>query len=326
MRPTVDPDTSPIGPTRTEWVEHRATAGTTGALSWGAGSAPNGLARDLRPDELKGIAFTSETLDNDLVIIGVPEAVLYVSSSTMPVATCVVRLSEVDGANGVSSLVATGVMSLTHRGGDTDPTPLPPRPTEVRIPLRTSGYRFTTGNQIRLTILTSYWPVLWPSPVGGHLQVHHGNVNPSRLVLPLLAYDVLGAEVPAFRTDPVVMRQVGTSEEDEPEWRIEEDVLRGTVTVTIFEGGASTQEDGSRLYSSERLVLTASDPDPAHASLDSDVVYRWSGFGSEADIRATGRIASDAEAFDVSVALDVRLDGEPFFARTWQERIPRRLV
>jgi hypothetical protein len=122
------------------------------------------------------------------------------------------------------------------------------------------------------------------------------------------------------------MRAVGGSEEDEPEWRIEQDVLHGTVSVTIFEGGASTQEDGSRLYSSERLVLTASDPDPATASLDSDVVYRWTGFGSEADIRATGRIASDAEAFDVSVALDVRLDGEPFFAREWQERIPRRLV
>ena len=37
-------------------------------------------------------------------------------------------------------------------------------------------------------------------------------------------------------------------------------------------------------------------------------------------------IASDAEAFDVEVALDVRLDGEPFFAREWRERIPRRLV
>ncbi len=44
------------------------------------------------------------------------------------------------------------------------------------------------------------------------------------------------------------------------------------------------------------------------------------------DIRAAGGIASDAEAFDVRVELDVRLDGEPFFARDWRERIPRRLV
>jgi hypothetical protein len=122
------------------------------------------------------------------------------------------------------------------------------------------------------------------------------------------------------------MREVGTYEGDEPEWRIEEDVLRGTVAVTIADGGGSTQEDGSRLYSSERLVLTASDPDPAYASLESDVIYRWSGFGSEADIRARGTITSDEGAFDVCVDLAVMLDGEPFFNREWHERIPRTLV
>ena len=201
------------------------------------------------------------------------------------------------------------------------------RPREVRIPLRTTGYRFSPGHRIRLTVLTSYWPVLWPSPFEGELRLHRGGPEASRLVLPVLGAAAVDLPVPAFRTEPVAMREVGGSEEDEPEWRIEEDVLHGTVSVTIFEGGASTQEDGSRLYSSERLVLTASDPDPARASLDSDVVYRWSGLrGRRADIRATGRIVSDAEAFDVSVALDVRLDGEPFFAREWQERIPRRLV
>ena len=73
-------------------------------------------------------------------------------------------------------------------------------------------------------------------------------------------------------------------------------------------------------------MLTASDADPAHARLESDIVYRWSGFGAEADISARGLIASDEGAFDVTVALDVRLDGEPFFSRTWTERIPRNLV
>jgi putative CocE/NonD family hydrolase len=306
-------------------VAHRATVGTSGALSWGAGSAPNGLARDLRPDEVRGLVYTSEPLDAPLSICGVPEAVLSVSAS-MPVATAVVRLSEVDAMTGVSSLVATGVLNLTHRDSDSDPSPVPDAPVEVRVPLRTSGYRFTAGNLIRLTVLTSYWPVLWPSPFPGELRVHLGGASPSRLELPVLPDAVVDASVPAFRADPSPMREVGTSEEDEPEWRIEEDVLHGTVTVTIFEGGASTQEDGSWLYSSERLVLTASDPDPAHATLESDVVYRWSGFGAEADIRARGRIASDAEAFDVGVSLDVRLDGEAFFAREWQQRIPRRLV
>ncbi|MEI7742620.1 MAG: CocE/NonD family hydrolase [Chloroflexota bacterium] len=307
-------------------LPHRATAGTSGSLSWGAGWPPNGLARDLRPDEVHGLVFTTEPLGEPLAVMGVPEAVLYLWAS-MPVATGVVRLSEV-APDGTSSLVAQGALNLTHRRSDVAPEPMPGRrtPEEIRIPLRTSGYRFTAGNRIRLTVLTSCWPILWPSPFPGHLGLLYGWLTPSRLVLPMLPSRAATLPVPPFRTEPVVLREVGSSREDPPEWRIEEDVLRGTVSVTIFEGGESTQEDGSRLYSSERLVLRVSDADPAHAHLDSDVVYRLDGDGFAVDIRATGVIASDETAFDVSVGLDVRLDGEPFFARTWEERIPRRLV
>ena len=308
-------------------LPHRATVGTSGALSWGAGWHPNGLARDLRPDELRGLTYTSEPLGEPLAVIGVPEAVLHLTA-TMPIATCVVRLSEVS-PSGVSSLVATGVLNLTHRLSDTDPSPMPTRglaTEEVRVPLRTTGYRFSPGQRIRLTVLTSSWPALWPSPLRGELRVHRGPAAPSRLILPVLPDDAATLPVPPLRTEPVVLRDVGTCEEDAPEWRIEEDVIRGTVAVTIFEGGGSTQEDGSSVYASERLVLTASDSDPARARLESDVVYRWSGSGAQADIRARGTIASDEGAFDVRVALDVRLDGEPFFAREWHERVPRTLV
>ena len=306
-------------------VAHRATVGTAGPLSWGAGWHPNGLARDLRPDELRGLAWTSEALEAPLSIVGFPEAVLHVSA-TMPVATCVVRLSEVS-PGGVSSLVASGVLNLTHRRSDTDPEPMEPgRVEEVRIPLRATGYRFSPGHRIRLTVLTSYWPVVWPSPFPGELRIHHGGPTPSRLELPVLPDDVPTLDPPAFRHDPAGLREVGASEDDPPAWRIEEDVIAGTVAVTIAEGGASLLEDGSRLYTAERLVLTAADADPAHARLDSDVVYTWTAPGLDADIRATGTIASDEDAFDVAVRLDVRLDGAPFFARDWQERIPRRLA
>ncbi|MCJ7709553.1 MAG: CocE/NonD family hydrolase, partial [Chloroflexi bacterium] len=174
-------DNDPPADAGARTIHHRATAGTSGALSWGAGWHPNGLARDLRPDELRGLTYTTPPLGEGISVIGIPEVILHVSAS-MPVATCVVRLSEVSPA-GVSSLVATGVLNLTHRRSDTDPEPMPvehagpaggERSEEVRIPLRATGYRFTPGHRIRLTVLTSYWPVLWPSPLPGDLRVHHG--------------------------------------------------------------------------------------------------------------------------------------------------------
>ena len=145
-------------------------------------------------------------------------------------------------------------------------------------------------------------------------------------MLPVLPSATATPEPTLFKLTPAGLREVGVSDEEPAVWRIEEDVINGTVAVTIGEGGASILEDGSRVYASERLVLTASDADPAHARLDTVVAYRWTGPGFDVDIRANGEIASDETAFDVRVDLDVRLDDEPFFAREWSERIPRRLV
>ena len=48
------------------------TVGTRPALSWGAGGPPNGLARDLRPDEALGPTYTTAPLDEPSTILGVP--------------------------------------------------------------------------------------------------------------------------------------------------------------------------------------------------------------------------------------------------------------
>ena len=96
--------------------------------------------------------------------------------------------------------------------------------------------------------------------------------------------------------------------------------------MTIHDGGEDVLEDGRRLYAAETLRLTASDKDPASARLEADVVYRWHEIAHEIEIRARSLQTSDAEAFDLSVDLEVDLDGERLFERAWRERIPRHLV
>ena len=72
--------------------------------------------------------------------------------------------------------------------------------------------------------------------------------------------------------------------------------------------------------------MTASDGDPARATLKADVIYRWREHDFETEIRARSLQTSDAAAFDLAVELEVDVDGEPFFRRTWRESIERRLV
>jgi uncharacterized protein len=312
------------GPVAAVSLRHRATLGTRGSLSWGAGSAPNGLARDLRPDETLVPTFTSEPLDEPLDILGRPVAILD-WTSPVQVASAVVRLSDV-AADGTPIQVTAGVLNLTHRDSHTDPRPLEPgHRYRVRVAMRSCGYRFLAGHRIRLSVATAGWPVIWPSPLPAVHELHVGGESGSSLVLPTVP-GFGSAPVQAFKTSPPRLDEVGGGSDDDPEWRVIDDVLAGTVTVSIFEGGRTDTLDGTSLYSSERHALTASDDDPARARMASAIVYRLVQDGREIGVEADGEMTSTAGEFRLSGELRVRLDGQPFFERRWDETIPRRLV
>jgi uncharacterized protein len=306
---------------------HRATVGTRSALSWGAGSAPNGLGRDLRPQESLGATYTTALLPEAVEILGFPVTVVNVAVSA-PIATVVAWLSDV-APDGTSAQVSAGVLNLSHRDSDTNPTPLQPgQAYEIRVPLRAAGYRFKLGHRIRLSLTSNYWPVFWPSPLPCDLTLLRGGDTASRLILPVIP--PAGGEgdiaVPAFKTSPAGVAEVGGGSEEPPVWRIVDDVIAGTVVVEVREGGTTVLPDGRELYAGEQLTMTASDADPAHASLETRVVYRWREHDFATEIVAEGTIASDAEAFLVDLDLRVTVDGADFFGRTWHELIPRDLV
>ncbi len=330
------------GPAGIDEFRHRPTTGTRGPLSWGAGGAPNGLARDLRRDEDAGPTYKSEPLIEPLEILGVPEIVVHIEVDA-PVATLSVRLSDV-APDGTVALVSAGVLNLTHRRSHTDPEPMRTGVVEeVRVPLRTTGYRWRPGHRVRVALASSLWPVLWPSPHPATFRVHRGPATPSRLDLPVVppAGGPGDAPVPAFRTEPPGLDWPvaepldgrGPAVADPPIWRIDEDVIDGSVTVHVHDGGEAIVPDGRRLYAAETLRMTAWDADPARAELHADVVYRWQereasrgGELTHIEIRATSRQTSTATDFDLTVRLEVDVDGTRFFERDWTERIPRHLV
>ncbi|MEO8208442.1 MAG: CocE/NonD family hydrolase [Chloroflexota bacterium] len=321
-------DAQPATAWGAETFAHRATVGTSGGLSWGAGSAPNGLARDIRRDEVGLPVFISRPLDEPLAVLGPAVATLEVSSS-MTVATLVVRLSDV-APDGTSSQVSMGILNLTHRNGHTKPEPMVPgRPELVRVALRSAGYRFAAGHRIGLSVGSSLWPVIWPSPESGSLTIHQGpsalDRGGSRLELPLAPADD-DAEVPSFLTTLPDLDEVGGGRDDSPRWQVTEDVLAGTTTVSTHDGGETVLEDGGRLYSAESHDLAASDQAPAVANMTSAVRYVLERDGHRVEVDVDATTSSDAGAFRMVMDLRVRLDGDAFFDRGLDERIPRRLV
>ena len=93
-----------------------------------------------------------------------PEVVLHLAVSA-PVATAVVRLADV-APDGTSAQVSAGILNLTHRrlARAARSRSSPGRVEEIRVPLRPAGYRFLAGHRIRVSVASSAWPVIWPSP------------------------------------------------------------------------------------------------------------------------------------------------------------------
>ena len=318
-------DRPPLEPSF-EQFRHRATVGTRAGLSWGAGGQPNGVARDLRPDDALVPTFTSEPLAADLDIAGVASIVL-AWESPVPVATAVVRLQDV-APDGTPFQVSAGILNLTHRESHATPKPLDAGAVATfRIEMRSTAHRFRAGHRIRLSVASSMWPVVWPSPFAAEYRLHLGGAGESRLVLPVLPAGRHSAEVPPFKTTPAGLRVVGSYRGDPPTWQVIEDVIDGSVTVVTSEFGESTLPDGrSTLYTGERLEMTARDADPAHARMHNEVVYRLREDGSEILIEANGTTRTTETDFHMNVGLRVTLDGALFFERGWLETIPRDLV
>ncbi len=119
---------------------HRPTVGTRAALSWGAGGPPNGLARDLRPDEaLRPDVHLRAARRRPSRSWACPRVVLHLAVSA-PVATAVVRLTDVAPGRDVGA------------GDGRDPQPDPPalarRSGAARPGLGRGGRSSTCGRPV----------------------------------------------------------------------------------------------------------------------------------------------------------------------------------
>ncbi len=227
--------------------------------------------------------------------------------------------------------MTAGILNLTHRGSHADPSPLETGvATEMRVPMRGTAYRFLAGHRIRVSIASASWPAIWPAPYEAEYALHLAGAagsEGSRLVLPTIPGGGSALPAPPFKTTAAGLREIGRYSAERPTWRVTEDVIDGSVTVSSSEAGERSTSDGRlTLYTSERFEMTARDDDPADARMSNEVVYRSRGHGSEVLVEASGTIQSTATDFHLDVGLNVTLDGAPFFQRSWVETIPRRLV
>ena len=152
-----------------------ALTGLDGGV-WCGDGGPADAPLDQRRDDAGSLCWDFEPLGETLELLGHAAAVLRVSADR-PLAFAVARLCAV-APDGSSSLIARGVLNLTHRDGHDRVVPLVPgEPVTVRVPMQSNGYVVPAGHALRLAVSADYWPWVWPSPEPVTLTVSGGTLE-----------------------------------------------------------------------------------------------------------------------------------------------------
>lgn len=125
-------------------------------------------------DDQGSITFDSPVLMDDMDIVGQPMLELSFSVDK-PVAHVAVRLNDV-WPSGEVSRITYHLQNLCMRDSREYPTPLEPgKRYKMKIKMDDVAWRVPAGHQLRVSISTSYFPMMWPAPETVKLTVYAGS-------------------------------------------------------------------------------------------------------------------------------------------------------
>lgn len=281
----------------------------------GHGDLPDVQTRD----DADSLSFTTEALQDDLSVFG-QVAVRLRLACDKPNGFVFARLTDV-APDGESYLITRGNLNLTHRlGHDTEVGPVRVGESlDYEIPLKRIAQRIPVGHRLRLSLSTSYWPWIWPSPEAATVSV---DLAHSSITLPLLDPALATPldrpwEQAAIAAPPAVAFEGG---EVSWEWREDDDVTavvrRSEPATKRFPSGLTTVEEDESRY-----LLDPDDPLTAAVETYRRTTHARNGWQVETTLRS--RMTCDADSFIVNTRLTASHNGVEVFAENLEDRIPR---
>ncbi|MFC9243991.1 CocE/NonD family hydrolase [Streptomyces sp. NPDC057136] len=296
------------------------------AGKWASYNAPPDLPYDQREEDGGSLVFDTQPLTERVEILGAPAVELLVSSSK-ETAQITVRLSDV-ATDGRATRVTYGVLNLAHRAGDDRPEPLEPgRKYRVRIPLNGVAQVFPAGHRIRLSLSTSYWPLVWPAPAPALLSVHETG---SSLTLPIRPTDAPhdASSTPFGEPEGCTPADVTQLTEPEQAWTVSRNLVdyHSSLDIVKDRGLQRYEENGIEvgLRAVEKYTSIADDFGSVSGESAWTLRFRRPAWDIRVETRTT--LTSDENEFHVDATLDGYEGGRRVFSRTWNESVPRMNV
>ena len=294
------------------------------AGKWCSYSESTDLPSDQREEDGGSLIFDTPVLEKDLEILGAPRLELELVSDK-PVAQVAARISDV-APNGRATRVTYGLLNLTHRDSHEEPEMLEEgRRYTVSLDLNHVAQKFPAGNQLRLSISSSYWPLAWPSPEPARLTIYPSGCN---LNLPVREPNEkdhhlrnLGtpSETPCHPTTLLVPAH--------REWEVKHNLANNYVSLHVTNNDPQYRLDDIdwtiRKDVTERYSYQHDKYDTLKGEVKSQRAFQ------RGDWKATTIthtiLTSTRTHFRIRATLDAYEEDTRVFSKTWDEAIPRDL-
>jgi hypothetical protein len=190
----------------------------------------------------------------------------------------------------------------------------------VRLVLDAMGYRFRAGHRIRLSLSTSYWPMVLPPPVDAGVTVDLASLG---LALPKLgAHRVIAIPEPA---NPDPLPKYTELAPAETARGVERDLTNGLTEYTIYEDTGLYEHPGTGLATrqvrDELWSIAENDP----LSMTGTAVWTCDMQRPGWFVRTVSTAIIACTATDWLISAHVRAyEGEtPIFEKRFEKAIPR---
>ncbi len=273
-------------------------------------------------DDARSVVFDGEVLNSRLDIVGAPEF-SFSFTTDLPQGLIAARLCEVF-PDGRSALITYGYLNLTHYESHENPQALEPgRVYKTSFSLDQISARIAAGHRLRLSLASSSWPTLWPSPRQAKITVVRGSLSLPIRPIPAIDRDEWTFEEPEGAT-PWQTETVRPAKST----RDSERLADGTLVLTVSNdfGADKDLEHGLISGSStlEKWSIHPDDPISACAEISWTQTLERCDWSIRTETHSTMR--SDLTHFHITASLKAYEGGVLVFEREWVDRIERGLL
>lgn len=275
------------------------------------------LPTDQRTDDALSECWQTQPLTENLDLQGRATVSAKVAID-QPQGNLIARLCDVH-PDGTSTLIARGVLNLSHRESQSHPMPMTPgAPQQITLQLDEASYRIVPGHRLRLALSTAYFPLVIPSP-----HAVTATVTDATLTLPLGdgSHDI---QIPQ-PTDPDPLPKYPQIQEGTRKRSVEHDLTNGLTQYRIHDDGGLSQHPRNAMQVRETRdevwTVDHADPSATRGQLTFTALRQRGNWQAKTESRVDFK--TTPTSFEVSASLTAWDGDDEFFTRTWQFSVPR---